>query len=98
MRKIIDVIEKGSTSVSIEQAIEDMKTFSKTASYLMNALDTRLKHSDAKPKAKKRSGKGTQALKPSMPAIPIPSPRSTPKDSLTGHAQCDQHGYLASGL
>ena len=84
MRKLIDVIEKGSNSASIEQAVEDIKTFANTASYLANALDTRLKQNDAKPKAKKRSAKATQAPKPPMPAIPNPSQEPKPQDSSTG--------------
>lgn len=84
MRKLIDVIEKGSKSTSIEQAIADIKTFANTASYLANALDTRLKQNDAKPKAKKRSGKGPQVPKPPMPSIPKPASGSTPQDSSTG--------------
>lgn len=78
MRKLIDVIEKGSKSASIEQAVEDIKTFANTASYLANALDTRLKQNDAKPKANKRSAK------PPMPAIPKPSQGPKPQDSSTG--------------
>ena len=84
MRKLIDVIEKGSKSASIEQVVEDIKTFANTASYLANALDTRLKQNDAKPKAKKRSAKATQATKPPMPAIPKPSQGPKPQDSSTG--------------
>ena len=84
MRKLIDVIEKGSKSASIEQAVEDIKTFANTASYLANALDTRLKQNAAKPKANKRSAKATQVPKPPMPAIPKPSQGPKPQDSSTG--------------
>jgi len=84
MRKLIDVIEKGSKSASIEQAVEDIKTFANTSSYLANALDTRLKQNAAKPKANKRSAKATQVPKPPMPAIPKPSQRPKPQDSSTG--------------
>ena len=84
MRKLIDVIEKGSKSASIEQAVEDIKTFANTASYLANALDTRLKQNDAKPKANKRSAKATQVPKPPMPTIPKPSQGQKPQDSSTG--------------
>ena len=51
MRKIIDVIEKGAKSTSVEQAVDDIKLFANTASFLANALDTRLKTKDAKPKS-----------------------------------------------
>ena len=43
LRRLIDVIEKGSGSGSLEQAIDDIKTFANTASFLANKLDTRLK-------------------------------------------------------
>ena len=43
MRKLIDVIEKGSKSTSSEQAVDDIKLFANTASFLANALDTRLR-------------------------------------------------------
>ena len=84
MRKLINVIEKGSKSTSIEQAVEDIKTFANTASYLANALYTRLKQNAAKPKANKRSAKATQAPKPPMPAIPKHSQSPNPQDSSTG--------------
>jgi hypothetical protein len=43
MRKLIDVIEKGAKSTSVEQAVDDIKLFANTASFLANALDTRLR-------------------------------------------------------
>ena len=43
MRKLIDVIEKGAKSTSSEQAVDDIKLFANTASFLANALDTRLR-------------------------------------------------------
>ena len=52
LRRLIDVIEKASSSVQLDQAIEDIKTFSKTASFLANKLETRLKGGDVKPKGK----------------------------------------------
>jgi len=42
MRRLIDVIEKGAKSTSVEQAVDDIKLFANTASFLANALDTRL--------------------------------------------------------
>ena len=84
MRKLIDVIEKGAKSTSVEQAVDDIKTFANTASYLANALDTRLKQNDAKPKTKKRSANATPVSKPPMPAIPKPSQGPKPQDSSTG--------------
>jgi hypothetical protein len=38
MRKLIDVIEKGAKSTSVEQAVDDIKLFANTASFLANAL------------------------------------------------------------
>ena len=43
MRRLIDVIEKGAQSTSVEQAVDDIKLFANTASFLANALDTRLR-------------------------------------------------------
>jgi hypothetical protein len=43
MRRLIDVIEKGAKSPSVEQAVDDIKLFANTASFLANALDTRLR-------------------------------------------------------
>ena len=34
LRRLIDVIEKGSGSGSLEQAVDDIKTFANTASFL----------------------------------------------------------------
>jgi hypothetical protein len=42
MRRLIDVIEKGAKSTSVEQAVDDIKLFANTASFLENALDTSL--------------------------------------------------------
>ena len=92
MRKLIDVIEKGSKSASIEQAVEDIKTFANTASYLANALDTRLKQNDAKPKANKRSAKATGAHNTKALA------RAKTAGQFNRHAQCDQYSHLASRL
>ena len=44
MRKLIDVIEKGAKSTSIEQAVDDIKLCANTASFLANALDLSLIH------------------------------------------------------
>ena len=84
MRKLIDVIEKGAKSASIEQAVDDIKLFANTASFLANALDTRLKTKDAKPKGKSKS---TKTLgQPTPPAPSSPKSANTPKaqDTATG--------------
>jgi hypothetical protein len=50
LRRLIDVIEKASASVQLDQAIEDIKTFANTTSFLANKLETRLKGGDVKGK------------------------------------------------
>ena len=61
MRRLIDVIEKSANSSSLTQAIDDIRLFSNTASFLANKLDTRLRNKDvakkrAAPKATKTVG------------------------------------------
>ena len=70
LRRLIDVIEKGSGAASVEQAVDDLKTFANTASFLANKLDGRLKAKDAKPKAKKTAA---------APKAPMPIPKSKVK-------------------
>ena len=84
MRKLIDVIEKGAKSASIEQAVDDIKLFANTASFLVNALDTRLKTKDAKPKSKSKPRKTVGQPKPRIPSISKTA--NTPKlqDTKTG--------------
>ena len=82
LRRLIDVIEKASSSVQLDQAIEDIKTFSNTASFLANKLETRLKGGkvSAKSKPKSRVGKAIASVpKPNMPKSPSspPDPSST---------------------
>ena len=84
MRKLIDVIEKGSTSVSIEQAVDDIKLFANTASFLANALDTRLKTKDAKPKSKAKPSKTVGQPKPPAPSIPKSANTPKAQDTTTG--------------
>ena len=67
LRRLIDVIEKASSSVQIDQAIEDIKTFSNTASFLANKLETRLKGGDVTPKGKPKSRIGKAIAPPPMP-------------------------------
>ena len=64
LRRLIDVIEKGSGSGSLEQAVDDIKTFANTASFLANKLDTRLKGGEveAKNKPKSRMGKAISTV------------------------------------
>ena len=58
LRRLIDVIEKASSSVQLDQAIEDIKTFSNTTSFLANKLETRLKGGDVKANSKPKSRMG----------------------------------------
>ena len=73
LRRLIDMIEKGSGSGSVEQAADDIKTLTNTASFLSNKLDTRLKSGKVKAKKKPKSRIGAAIAPP-----PIPKP-STPK-------------------
>jgi hypothetical protein len=67
LRRLIDVIERGSATTSVEQAIDDIRTFANTASFLANKLDTRLKQKKTKPRA------GKKRL-PQPPSMPVPQP------------------------
>ncbi len=68
MRRLIDVIEKGAKNSSLTQAIEDIKTFSNTSSFLANKLDTRLRNKDvAKKRAAPKATKTVGLRKPTMP-------------------------------
>ena len=77
LRRLIDVIEKASSSVQIDQAIEDIKTFSNTASFLANKLETRLKGGDVnvkdKSKRKPKSRIGKAIGPPPVPKPNVPS-------------------------
>ncbi len=85
LRRLIDVIEKSSGGGSLEQAVDDIKTFANTASFLANKLDTRLKGGEvkAKTKPKSRVGKAIASVpKPNIPKSPK-SPSSPPGPSST---------------
>ena len=73
LRRLIDVIEKGSASSSIEQAVDDIKIFANTASFLANKLDARVRQKSIAKKKKPKSRIGAAITPP-----PIPKPR-TPK-------------------
>ena len=70
LRRLIDMIEKASSSDSVEQAVDDIKTFANTASFLANKLDTRLKSGKVKAKKKPKSRMGG-----AIASMPIPKPR-----------------------
>ena len=84
LRRLIDVIEKGSGTGSLEQAVDDIKTFANTASFLANKLDTRLKGGEVKAKKqpKSRMGKAIASVpKPNAP--PTPSSPTEPSSTNT---------------
>ena len=84
MRRLIDVIEKGARSASVAQVTDDMKTFSNTASFLANTLDTRLKKKGAKPKMRSKLPKAVGAPRPPRPSIPKSSSTPRQQDTTTG--------------
>ena len=77
LRRLIDMIEKASGSGSVEQAVDDIKIFTNTASFLANKLDTRLKSGKVKAKKKPKSRMGG-----AIASMPIPKPRA-PKSPTT---------------
>ena len=96
LRRLIDVIEKGSGTGSVEQAVDDIKTFANTASFLANKLDTRLKGGDVKAKKqpKSRMGNAIAAVpKPSASKHPTPEPQQSssgkPQVTSTATSQAD---------
>jgi len=83
------VIEKAAGSNSLQQAVDDIKTFANAASYLANSLDTRLKRKEVAGKHTKSSiGKAVAApvsqpntvqsgVAQASPASGLPTARST---------------------
>ncbi len=59
LRRLIDMIEKASSSDSVEQAVDDIKIFANTASFLANKLDTHLKSGKVKAKKSPKSRMGS---------------------------------------
>lgn len=84
LRRLIDVIEKGSGTGSLEQAIEDIKTFANTASFLANKLDTRLKGGDVKAKKQPKSRIGKAVAAPPAPKPNVPKPQQAVPDAAGG--------------
>ena len=99
LRRLIDLIEKGSGNASLEQAVDDLKTFANTASYLANSLEARLKTKEVTPKGtRKVAGPKAPRLPPpvqprqstqSKSPSPSPSPSSTANALSTGISQAD---------
>ena len=84
LRRLIDVIEKASSSVYLDQAIEDIKTFTNTASFLANKLETRLKGGDVKPKGKPKSRIGKAIAPPPVPKPNVQQPQTTANSTASG--------------
>ena len=84
LRRLIDVIEKGSGTGSVEQAVDDIKTFANTASFLANKLDTRLKGGDIKAKKQPKSRIGKAIAVPPAPKPNLPSQQQAVPDSAGG--------------
>ena len=84
LRRLIDVIEKASSSVQIDQAIEDIKTFSNTASFLVNKLETRLKGGKVKAKKQPKSRIGKAIAAPPAPKSNVPSQQQAGPDAAGG--------------
>ena len=80
MRRLIDVIEKGVVSASVEQNVEDMRLFSNTASFIANKLDSKLKQ-----KGKSTNTKAVPSA--AKPPIPKPNTAAAPSVSDTDGAQ-----------
>ena len=92
LRRLIDVIERGSAQVSLEVAIDDIKTFTNTASFLANKLDARLKRGSAKPKAAKRNAAKAPriaASKAVQPPSVTPQRPALPRTTSTVVTQAD---------
>ena len=84
LRRLIDVIEKGSGTGSLEQAIDDIKTFANTARFLANKLNTRLKGGDVKAKKQPKSRIGKAIAVRPAPKPNAPSQQRAVPDSAGG--------------
>ncbi len=96
MRRLIDVIEKSANNSSLAQAIDDIRLFSNTASFLANKLDTRLKNKAAvKKRAAPKATKTVGLRKPTMPkTLSVPNKAETnsqaPKATALSQADFDR--------
>ena len=93
MRRLIDVIEKSANNSSLTQAIDDIKLFSNTASFLANKLDTRLRKNDvAKKRATPKATKTVGLRKPPMPKtlnVPKKTEPNSQAPTVTALSQAD---------
>ena len=98
LRRLISIIEQGSGTESVAQAIDDIRVFTSAASSIATRLDARMKNNDpadaedtkkSKPKIKPKR-RGSAGLPPT-PSLPIPkahrSQRSTGKRASSGAAR-----------
>ena len=84
LRRLIDVIEKASASVQLDQAIEDIKTFANTTSFLANKLETRLKGGGIKAKKQPKSLIGKAVAAPPVLKPNAPSQQQAAPDAASG--------------
>ena len=84
LRRLIDVIEKASASVQLDQAIEDIKTFANTTSFLANKLETRLKGGDVKAKKQPKSLIGKAVAATPVPKPNVQQPQTTANSTANG--------------
>ena len=84
LRRLIDVIEKASASVQLDQAIEDIKPFANTTSFLANKLETRLKGGDVKAKKQPKSRIGKAIAAPPVAKSNVPSQQQVGPDAAGG--------------
>ena len=93
MRRLIDVIEKSANNSSLTQAIDDIRLFSNTASFLANKLDTRLRNKDvAKKRAAPKTTKTVGLRKPPMPKtlnVPNKTEPNSQVPTVTAVSQAD---------
>jgi hypothetical protein len=92
LRRLIDVIEKSSGTGSAEQAVDDIKVFANTSSFLANKLDTRLTSGKVKAKKKPKSRMGGAIAsmpipKPRVPKFPTTPPAPTSSSNISGMPQ-----------
>ena len=84
LRRLIDVIEKASASVQLDQAIEEIKIFANTTSFLANKLETRLKGGAVKVKKQPKSRIGKTIATPQIPKPNAPKPQQAAPDATGG--------------
>ena len=71
-------------SVKLDQAIEDIKIFANTTSFLANKLETRLNGREVKAKSKPKSRIGKAIAAPPVPKPNLPSQQQAAPDAASG--------------